>query len=126
MKAKIYNTLLIISSLFGFLEWGQNKAMFLFQVEAELFLKIFKDPFSVLHPFVILPLLGQVFLLLTLFQKSPNKILTYIAIGCIGVLMALILFIGCINLNIKIISSTIPFFAIVFITIRYHSKRVID
>ena len=76
MKGKILNALLIVSSLFGFLEWGRNYKMFLFQLEAEIVTKFFKDPISVLHPFTILPFLGQVILLITLFQKSPSKLLT--------------------------------------------------
>ena len=126
MKSKILNTLLIISSLFGFLEWGQNKKMFLIQIEAEIFSKIFKDPWSLIHPFVLLPLLGQILLLLTLIQKNPSKIMTYIGIGGIGIIMALLFLIGCLNINFLILFSTIPFLVISFYTIRHHMKKRID
>lgn len=126
MKNKILNTLLIISSLFGFLEWGQNKKMFLIQIEAEIFSKIFKDPMSLIHPFILLPLLGQILLLITLFQKNPNRIMTYIGIGGIGILMALLFLIGCLNINFMILFSTIPFLVISFYTIRHHMKKRID
>ena len=125
MKGKILNTLLLISSLFGFLEWGQNHKMFLFQIEAEVFSKFLKDPYSLIHPFVILPLLGQVLLLITLFQRNPGKKLTYVGIGGIGILMALIFLVGCLNFNLKILFSTIPFLVIGYITIRYHRKMKI-
>jgi hypothetical protein len=125
MKGKILNTLLLISSLFGFLEWGQNHKMFLFQLEAEVFSKITKDPLALIHPFVILPLLGQVLLLITLFQRNPGKKLTYVGIGGIGILMALIFLVGCLNFNLKILFSTIPFLVIGYITIRYHRKMKI-
>ena len=126
MKGKILNTLLIISSLFGFLEWGQNKKMFLVQIETEIFSKVLKDPGSLIHPFILLPFLGQIFLLLTLVQKKPNKIMTYMGIGGIGIIMALLFLIGCININFMILFSTIPFLVISFYTIRYHMKKRID
>lgn len=122
MKVKILNALLIIFSLFGFLKWGKDHQMFLFQIEAEIFSKIFKDPISVIHPFIILPVLGQIFLLLTLIQKNPSKIMTYIGIGGIGILMALVFLIGCLNINFMILFSTIPFLIVAYITIRYHRK----
>jgi hypothetical protein len=122
MKSKILNALLIISSLFGFLEWGQNHQMFLFQIEAEVFSKFLKDPLALIHPFVILPLLGQVLLLITLFQRNPGKKLTYIGIGGIGILMALIFLVGCLNFNLKIQVSTIPFLAIGYLTIQHYRK----
>ena len=126
MKGKILNALLIISSLFGFLEWGHNNKMFLFQLEAEIVSKIFNDPKSVLHPFTIIPFLGQVLLLITLFQRSPGKILTYMGIGGIGILLGLMFLIGCISFNLKILFSTIPFLAIAYFTIRHHRKMKID
>jgi hypothetical protein len=126
MKSKIFNTLLIISSFFGFLEWGQNNKMFLIQLEAEIFSKILKDPASLIHPFIILPLLGQILLLVTLFQKNPNRIMTYLGIGGIGLIMALLFLIGCLNINFSILFSTIPFLVISFYTIRHHMKKRFD
>jgi hypothetical protein len=120
MKGKLLNALLLISSFFGFLEWGQNHKMFLFQIEAEIFSKIFKDPLSAVHPFIILPLLGQACLFLTLVQKNPNRILTFMGIGGIGILLALLFLIGCLNMNLKILLSTIPFLTLGYLTILHH------
>ena len=120
MKGRILNALLIISSLFGFLEWGQNSKMFLVQMEAEIVSKIFTDPISVLHPFTLLPFIGQVALFITLFQKKPSKIMTYIGLGGIGILMALMFVIGCISFNLKILLSSLPFLAIGFFTIKHY------
>ena len=122
MKSRLLNALLVISSLFGYLEWGQNNKMFLFQAEAEIVSKLFNHFASVMHPFTMLPLLGQVILLITLFQKRPNKKLTYIGIGGIGILLTLMFVIGCISFNFKILFSTIPFLTLGFFTIRYHWK----
>lgn len=123
MKSKILNFLLIITSLLGFLEWGGNNHSYLFQLEVELFSKIFTEPTSVIHPFTILPLLGQITLVITLFQKRPNKILTYISIGCLGVLLGFMLVIGLMSLKFKIIISTLPFIVISILTINYNRKK---
>jgi len=119
MKSKVLNMLVLISSLFGFLEWGGGHKMFLFQLEAEVFSKFIQEPLSILHPFIILPFLGQALLLITLFQKRPGKLLTYSGIAGIGILLLLMFFIGCLNLDFKILLSTIPFLAISFYTIWY-------
>lgn len=122
MKAKILNLLLVHASLLGYLEWGKNNKIFLLQAEVEIVSKLFNDPTSVIHPFTILPLAGQILLVTTLFQKSPNKILTFIGIGEIGVLLGLMFVIGLISLNFKILLSTIPFLVIGYLTIRHHLK----
>ncbi len=123
MKTKILNSLLIISSLIGYLEWGGNNHQFLFQAEAEIIYKLLNEVKSVIHPFILLPLMGQVVLLFTLFQKTPSKLFTYLAIGCLGILLAFMFFIGVISLNFKIIISTLPFLIIAFYSIIYHRKN---
>lgn len=124
MKSKILNFCLIITSLLGYLEWSGNSYSFLFQAEAEIFSKIFTDPISVIHPFTILPLIGQVILIFTLFQRTPNKTLTYISIGMLGLLLGFMLVIGLISLNYKIIISTIPFIVVSFLTIRHYKNNI--
>lgn len=122
MKSKLLNFSLIITSLFGYLEWGKKSHSFLFQVEFELFSKLFTDPIAALHPFTILPLLGQGILLITLFQKTPDKTWTFIGMGGLAVLLLFMLFIGLLSSNIKIIISTLPFLLVSFLTIRNYRK----
>lgn len=118
MKAQLLNIGLLLSSLIGYLEWGGDKKMFLFEIEGEVLSKLFTDPLGILHPLTILPLFGQLLLIISLFQKKPNKLLTYIGLGCIGILVVLIFFVGLISLNYKTILSTIPFLVIVIWTIK--------
>lgn len=73
MKSKILNLGLILTSLAGYMEWGGGNRMSLFQAEAEIFSKIFTDFSSVAHPLVLLPLIGQIFLIFTLFQKKNRQ-----------------------------------------------------
>ena len=123
MKSKILNLLLILTSLIGFLEWGKNNKLFLFQAEAEIISKLFTDPISVIHPFTIFPLVGQILLLFTLFQKKPNRMVTFISIGAIGILLSFMFVIGLISLNYKILLSTIPFLVIAFLTIKHYRNK---
>lgn len=123
MKAKILNALLIISSLFGYLEWGQNNHTFLFQAESDIFVKLFTEPESIIHPFTVLPLLGQILLLITLFQKTPGKWMTFAGMGGIAVLLVLMFLAGILGTNVKIILSTLPFLTTAFVVIRFHRKR---
>jgi hypothetical protein len=121
-KAKILTALVIITSLFGHLEWGQNNQLFLFQAEAEIFTKMLEEPLSVLHPLTVLPLLGQLLLLFTLFQKDQSKVFVYTGIAGVGILLLLMFFIGIIGLNFSILLSTAPFMVVAFLTIRQLRK----
>ena len=109
MKRKILNLLLIITSLFGYLEWGTENKMFLFQGEWEVLIKLFQDPVAAAHPFTLTPLFGQILLLITLFQKEPGKILTFVGLACLSLLLLFMFLIGILSLNFKILLSTIPF-----------------
>ena len=123
LKSKIFNILLLLFSLIGYLEWGKDNSSFLFQAEREIVSKVFTDPASVIHPLTVLPLAGQIVLLLTLLQKRPSKRLTYIGMAGIGLLLALMFVIGIIDLNYKILLSTLPFLITGFFTIRHHRKK---
>ncbi|MCU0390795.1 MAG: hypothetical protein MUE81_06720, partial [Thermoflexibacter sp.] len=79
--------------------------------------KFFTDPSSIIHPFIVLPLLGQILLIVTLFQKKANKILIYVGIFGLGLLLGFMFIIGIISLNYKITISTIPFLIVVALTI---------
>lgn len=122
-KTKILNLLVIISSLIGYLEWGKEQKLFLYQAEAEIITKIFIDPRSVLHPFIILPFVGQILLLITLFQTNPSKILTIISISSLGLLLSFMFVIGILGENLKILLSTIPFLVISIYTLIHIRKK---
>ena len=122
MKSKILNLLLIIFSLIGYLEWSRNNHLFLFEAEIEIFSKLFTSPKSVIHPFIVLPIISQFLLLFTLFQKTTSKKLTYISIFGLGILLGFMLFIGIISLNYKIALSTIPFIVVSIVTMLHHRK----
>ena len=109
MKPKILNLLLILTSLLGYLEWGTNERAFVFETEGEIFTKLFTDPQSVLHPFVLLPLFGQILLLIAALRKQPSKLLSLLGFWSIAVLLLFMFFIGILAMNYKIILSVVPF-----------------
>lgn len=123
MQNKFFNALLILTSLIGYLEWGGNNHIFLFQAEAKILESLFTNPASVLHPFTILPLIAQVLLAITLFQKQPNKFLTYAGIVGLSLLLLLMFIIGLMTLNYTIICFTLPFLLTAGITIYYSKKK---
>lgn len=121
-KSKILNILLILTSLIGYIEWGGTNKMFLFQAEIDIFNKLFIEPKAVIHPLIILPVFGQLFLLVTLFQKKPRKMLTGIGMGFLGILLIIMFVVGIASLNFKIILSTLPFMIVAGFAIKHYRK----
>jgi cobalamin biosynthesis protein CobD/CbiB len=109
VKYRILNLALVVTSLIGYLEWGADNRSFLFEAERIAIEQLFSNPESIVHPFVLIPLFGQLLLLSSAFLKRPNRFLTYAGIACLGLLLGLMFFIGVIELNIKILASTLPF-----------------
>lgn len=126
MKTKIYSFVLILSSLIGYLEWGTGQHAFLWEAEWEVLQNLINGTKSVIHPFTIIPLMGQILLMVTLFQKQPSRIITYIGIACIGLLLLLMAFIGVISLSWKIFFSVVPFITLSILTIRHHRKNTVN
>ena len=96
--------------------------MFLFQGEADVLKTLFADPQSAMHPFILLPLAGQILLVITLLQKTPGRLLTYLGMTGIGVLLLFMFFIGFLGSNFKILLSTLPFLITAFFVIRHNKK----
>jgi len=108
----------------GYLEWGKNNHAFIFTMEADVFLNAVHHPVTLLHPFILIPLLGQIIILYACIQKTPNKILNIIGVAGLSVLIFGLFFIGVIALNVKVICSTIPFVITSIFAVRYILKQV--
>ncbi len=122
-RKKIINVIIILSSFIGYLEWGTNRHAYIFQVLFELFTKNIADTSSFLHPLILIPLAGLVMLLITIFQKKPKRVLSLIGLASLSTIMLLLLFIGIIDLNPKIIISTLPFVIAGVASLRLNWKR---
>lgn len=119
---KILNAVLLLSSFFGYLEWGNNQHSFIFQIEAELFLKARDHAEGFTHPLILIPLLGQLIILYTLFQKRPSRILSLIGLTCLCIFLLFLFFIGLMTTNLKIIFSTLLFIITSIFVIKYNWK----
>lgn len=119
---KVLLILLLISSLLGRMEWGGGQSMFLFQAEYDVFTKIFTSPREVLHPFILLPMAGQLLILFPVFQSIPSKVLVYTGIAGMTLLMGMLLFIALLELNWYMLVCVMPFFIVSIMVIRKFRK----
>lgn len=121
---KLSIILVLLSHLFAYFKWGSNQSSFLFEIEAQVLSKLFTDPASVIHPFILLPLAGQVLLLLAVFTKNPPRLQVFAGTGLLALLVTFLLFIGILGRSPAIIFSTLPFHLSAWMTIRhFHRKR---
>ncbi|HLP11103.1 MAG TPA: hypothetical protein VK177_04165 [Flavobacteriales bacterium] len=109
VKKRVLIICLMLTPLVAYLEWGQNNHAFLYEIEWMIFKKLFQDPNSLVHPFILLPLAGQLVLLFCLFQKTPTKWLTMAGTAAIFLLIGFIFMIGLLTLNTKVTLLSLPF-----------------
>lgn len=119
---RLLNLCLLLTALLGYLAWGKDQHAFLFQLEAEVFLKGIHDLKTFLHPAILIPLCGQLMILYSLFQRTPSRLLTLIGLASLSVLLLLLFFIGLLTLNIKILLSTLPFIITSVLVLWYNWK----
>ena len=111
MNFLLIKTGLLVSSLFCYLEWGNDNSAFLFQVEYLIFTRNASAE-SFMHPLVITPFIGQLLILISLFITGPSPGLTLTGIVMLSILILLVLFVGILSTNLAIIASTMPFIII--------------
>ncbi|WP_284651209.1 hypothetical protein [Flavobacterium terrisoli] len=99
---------LFLSSFIGYLEWGKESE-FIGAIEYDLLLKIKQSPEAFFHPFILLPLIGQLLLLVSLFVPKPKFWVIVTAATGIALLFIMLLFIGLLTWNPKITLLTLPF-----------------
>lgn len=114
---------IFIAFLFCYMEWGGSNHGFIFQLELELMSDKSKGIESILHPFVLLPLAGQLLLIFSLFQPLTKKWIVLCAILALSVLVLMILFAGLLSLNVKMIASTLPFIILSVVYVNRHFRK---
>lgn len=117
-KLRLLCGLTLLSSMFGYLAWGQGQSAYLFQVEWTVLSKLFTHPVEAAHPFTLLPLAGQMLLLAACCRKNPGRWVIYAGVGGIGVLLLLMLVIGILARNPRIVCCAIPFVVLAGLTLR--------
>lgn len=116
------NSLLLLASFVGYLEWPPDNHGFIFQLEAEVLRLAKTNATSVAHPFIMLPFIGQLLLLISLFQSPPKRWLTLTGLLCTGLLMLLLFVIGLLTANTGIVASTLPYLLIALFVVKYHFR----
>jgi hypothetical protein len=107
----------------GYLEWGSNQQRFIAFAEWEILSKAGQNIGEVLHPFIILPFIGQLLILITFFQKNPNRLMSLMGVGCLASIMVFLSFIGIISLNIRIFAASLPFLLSAIWVIKLNWKK---
>lgn len=114
---------LFLSTLFPYLEWGGQQKTFLFEIEYQVILTIFNDPIKVLHPLILIPMIGQCLILyFGLFAK--RNLMVYVGIILIGVLMTFIILGGLMSSKIAVILSCFPFILCSTSYIYFNNRKV--
>ena len=119
---KIIIPLLLITFLFGYLEWADQSA-FIFQIEYDFFFGDIDAMNSFSHPMILMPFLGQILLLVALFLRRPNRYVSLIGMLLLCPLMLLIFVAGILGGNIRMIGSTLPFLAAAITFVYAHRRK---
>lgn len=108
-KRRLTHIGLVLTSFIGYLEWGADQSMFLIQGEWDIIQQVFTDPAATLHPFIWLPMIGQVLLLVAAFTRKRKPILTWLGISGIGILLYFMFVIGFLGGGWMTSISVLPF-----------------
>jgi uncharacterized membrane protein len=100
----------LFTSLLGHMEWGGGNAAFVYESEYLVFFQKNSDVNTFTHPIVLLPLIGQITLLVSLLRRQPNRRVVLAGLAGIGLLFLLIALAGLLSLNGKMLLSTVPYF----------------
>jgi hypothetical protein len=65
-----------------------------------------------MHPFVLVPLIGQILVVISLFLKGPGRKISLAILISLGLLVLLILLTGIMGSNWRVMLSTVPFLSV--------------
>jgi len=114
---------LLLCSFLGYLEWGKESE-YILNIEYGLLLSINESPEVFLQPFILVPLSGQILLLVSLFLTKPKFSIVLLASTGIALLYILLLYIGLLVWNPKMSLLALPFLAF-YISLIVNRKRFI-
>jgi hypothetical protein len=121
IKGRLLCAASLIASLLIYLEWGGGNSAFLFSVEWELFRNLPSDPSVLAHPVVVPALLGQGMVLILLILPQPRPPWVLGAVFVLGLFPLLVLVIGLLSQQYRVVASVVPFFTVVWATWRWKS-----
>ncbi|MCB9277068.1 MAG: hypothetical protein H6564_23750 [Lewinellaceae bacterium] len=100
-----------LSFFFCYMEWGKDQSAFVFEAAYQILFRQGDKASSFQHPLVLAPFVGQLFILIALFLKRPDRRLVWAGIILMGLLVFFVLLAGALSLNAKTILSVLPFIA---------------
>lgn len=108
---RLINIALLIAFLFVYLDWGHDGAEFVWQLEWSIFsgqnISLLSSPIS------ILAIIGQVlFIIAAVIRQNSRRVTTFAVILLSGIVI-IVLIMGLLLSNIKMILSTTPFLILV-------------
>lgn len=121
MKIRIATLAVIISSFIGYLEWSGEQSGFLLEMEMNILISGAKQ--ALVHPAFLIPFIGQLLLLLTVFQREPKRWMIYTGTGMLALLLVFIFIIGTLSLNVKILASALPFIISAVVLLRLSRRK---
>ena len=107
-QIQFISSLILLSSLIPYLNWGGENHAFLFQIELEIIKKLCSDPAQVIHPLIIIPVLSQV-IIITFGLFIPKVRPVFIGIIGLFLLFIFIFLGGFLSANLWMILSGVPF-----------------
>jgi len=114
---------LFLSFFVCYLEWPPDNSAFVAEMAYQILFQSDDQTDNLLHPMILLPLLGLLLVLYSALRKEPNKRVIFTAMALMGVLVLLLLAIGLMGGNAKIALSTLPFLGASVWCFRVFRKR---
>ena len=114
---RLANIGILVSSLFGYMEWGKNQHSFLFEIEYELLFGQKNLLETITHPIVLASLSGQLLIVYAAINNNSSRKLNVLGMILLGLIILLILLAGILSANFKMILSAIPFLAFALLLI---------
>lgn len=99
---------LFASFMFCYLEWADQSA-FVYEVAYLLLFEKSEKASAFAHPLVLFPFLGQLLVLISLFLPKPKRWMVMTGMVMMGLLVLMLVLVGILGKNWKIILATVPF-----------------
>ncbi|MGX7668484.1 hypothetical protein [Flavobacterium pedocola] len=106
---RLSNIGILITSLFGYMEWGANNDSFLFEAQYEILFGHHNFIESITHPIILFSISGQLLILHCAIKNNSSKKTNIAGLILLSLIMLLIILGGSLSSNTKMILSTVPF-----------------
>lgn len=112
--------LLVLAAGCCYVEWA-NESATLFQMEWIILRSLGSAAYNFLHPVVLMPMVGQLLLLVSMLRVRPLRALVLTGIAMLGILVLLVLLAGIMGRQLLMILSCLPFIGLAILYVRIAS-----